>query len=482
MFRKYRSIPTTRPPSPRRRADGFPVLRRLFGSAQAGRSIARVFLKSRLVHGGLIVGAGILLGNVTGFFRVAVTAWLLGTHSRADVLAVAMGPLDTLNSVIVNTMLFAFVPMLLVRHEGDRAAVFAGSARVFGSIVLGLSVLVAVFAPQLIPIFGPGLAAPDRARAAMLLRLFAPATFFSGCGAIFSALLYTDRRFLVPGLYQTCLNGGIIAGALLLRNTLGINGFAIGYTAGTALQLVLAWFFSRDLRHAPRSSLRLSLSDVLVRPGMFVLYASLIAGNLVVTRSFATRAGPGMAAAFDYSTRCTSVVLAYLVYPVASTLVPEIARLRGTNDTRKAYSLIDRGVGLMALAAITSCALGVFLRTPVIALLFERGSFTAESTQLVSAVFLGFAPSIVGWALLDLIARCFFALDRWRLPLIAAFVPISLNVAITSFLHASGRLKDPALLGLGASVGLLSGFAALFVMIHIRRNAAKLEPSLVEAG
>ncbi len=63
---------------------------------------------------------------------------------------------------------------------------------------------------------------------------------------------------------------------------------------------------------------------------MFLAYAGLIAGNLVVTRIFATHAGPGMAAAFDYCMRCVNVVIAYLVYPVASTLVPEIARLRGT--------------------------------------------------------------------------------------------------------------------------------------------------------
>ena len=49
------------------------------------------------MQGGLVVGATILLGNITGFFRVAVTAYLLGTHARADALAVAIGPLDTLN-------------------------------------------------------------------------------------------------------------------------------------------------------------------------------------------------------------------------------------------------------------------------------------------------------------------------------------------------------------------------------------------------
>jgi putative peptidoglycan lipid II flippase len=187
-----------------------------------------------------------------------------------------------------------------------------------------------------------------------------------------------------------------------------------------------------------------------------------------------------MAAAFDYCIRCVNVVIAYLVYPVASSLVPEIARLRGARQTPKAYSLIDRSIVLMTIAAVASCAIGVMLRTPVIALLFERGNFTPESTRLVAGVFMGFAPSVIGWALLDLIARCFFALDRQRLPLIAAFIPVTLNFAISSVLLARGKLMDPAMLGLGASIGFLAGFAVLFTMTHLRRSTAKLEPSFVE--
>jgi putative peptidoglycan lipid II flippase len=436
--------------------------------------------QSRLLHGGLIVGGGILLGNITGFFRSAVTAYLLGTHARADALAVALGPLDNLNSIIVNTMLFAFVPMLMLRREGERAALFARSARVFSVVLLAFAAAVAILAPQVVAVLGPGLAASERAQSILLLRYLAPATWFAGCAAVYSALLYTERSFLVPALYQTCLNGGTIAGALLLRSSMGINGFAIGYTAGAALQLLLTWQFTRGLRRTPQAPLAFPLSDVLLKPGIFLAYAALIAGNVLVTRIFATHAGPGMAAAFDYCIRCASVVIAYLVYPVASTLVPEIARLRAANETPRAYSLIDRSLVLMAIAAVVSCGIGVLLRTPVIALLFQRGSFTPESTRLVAGVFMGFAPSLIGWAMLDLIARCFFALDRQRLPLIAAFIPVTLNFAISSVLLARGKLTDPTLLGLGASVGFLAGFAVLFTMTHLRRNTAKLEPTFVE--
>jgi peptidoglycan biosynthesis protein MviN/MurJ (putative lipid II flippase) len=69
-------------------------------------------VESPLVRGGIVLMVGVLVGNVLGFGRVALTAYLLGTHSLADSLAVAMGPLDTLNSVLINSIVFAFVPML----------------------------------------------------------------------------------------------------------------------------------------------------------------------------------------------------------------------------------------------------------------------------------------------------------------------------------------------------------------------------------
>jgi hypothetical protein len=53
--------------------------------------------------------------------------------------------------------------------------------------------------------------------------------------------------------------------------------------------------------------------------------------------------------------------------------------------------------------------------------------------------------------------------------LIAAFIPITVNLVVTSILRSEGRLTSPITIGLGASIGLLAGFAALFGMIHARK-------------
>jgi putative peptidoglycan lipid II flippase len=417
--------------------------------------------ESNLVRGGLVVGGGILLGNITGFGRVLVTAWFLGTHARADALAVAIGPIDTLVTALINTMLVSFVPMLMLRREDNGAALFQRAAHVFPRILVAVTTLIILAAPELISLLGPGLARAQHDDAVVLLRLVAPATFFGGCSAIFTALLYTERRFLMPALYQTCVNGAMILCAVSLWRVLGVKGFALGYTVGAAIQMSLTWYASRDLRRAQpvTSGAAVGLGEILGRPSMFLLYAALISANVLVTRAYATHAGPGMAAAFDYCLRCVSVVIAYLVYPVANSLLPEIAHLRSTGETRKAYRLINKSIGLMAVASVVACAIGLAVRTPVIAMLFERGSFTAQSTQLVSGVFLGFAPCIIGWTLMDLVSRCFFALDRPKLPMMAAFIPVSINLLVMLLL---GKRSDPVLMGLGTSIGLAVGFLALF--------------------
>ena len=419
--------------------------------------------QSSLVRGGLVVGGGILLGNITGFVRVVVTAWLLGTHARADALAVAVGPIDILITAIVNTMLVSFVPMLMLRQDESRSALFHRAGRLFASILAGVTVALILLAPGVISLLGPGLAREQHDQAVILLRLIAPATFFGGCSAIFAALLYTERRFLVPALYQTCINGAMIACALSLRRVLGVKGFAVGYTVGAAIQMGLTWFASRDLRwsSAEMGADTPQAFEILQTPGMFLLYAGLISANVLVTRAWATHAGPGMAAAFDYCLRCVSVVIAYLVYPVANSLLPEIAQLRSRGETQKAYRLMNKSVGLMAVASVLACVIGLAVRTPVIAILFQRGSFTAESTLLVSGVFLGFAPCIIGWTLMDLVSRCFFALDRPRLPMMAAFIPVAINLGVMLLV---GKQTNPALLGVGTSAGLVCGFLALFAV------------------
>jgi hypothetical protein len=49
---------------------------------------------------------------------------------------------------------------------------------------------------------------------------------------------------------------------------------------------------------------------------------------------------------------------------------------------------------------------------------------------------------------------------------IAALIPPLFNVTLTLWLHP----RQPQWIGVGASLGLLAGFAALFVVMHANRR------------
>jgi peptidoglycan biosynthesis protein MviN/MurJ (putative lipid II flippase) len=238
--------------------------------------------------------------------------------------------------------------------------------------------------------------------------------------------------------------------------------------AGAAIQLAVTWFASRDLRAAPAELSAFRSAEILSKPGMYLALRRSDGGEHRPCRAFATHAGSGMAAALDYSMRCVNVVIAYLVYPVANSLMPEIARLRATGDTAHAYRLMSRSVGLMAIAV------GGFLRRGFAAAdTCDCNSFSAR--QLHRGIHrtwwptfsAGLAPCLIGWTLMDLISRCCFALDRPWLPVIAAVAPVSVNLLFLATLRWRGQRGDPVLLGLGPSMGLLAGFLVLFAMARM---------------
>jgi len=424
-------------------------------------------VENPLIRGGLTLIAGLLTGNVLGFFRVAVTGSLLGTDSRADSLAVAMGPLDSLNTLLINSMLFAFVPLLTACQGEQRTAVLLKLNRCFSWVFAGISATVIVAAPWLMRVLAPGLDPRYFQTAVNVLRILSVSSVAAGAGAIYCALLYTDRRFAPTAFYQAALNAFTIVGALALWKLLGVYAFAIGYSAGAWAQFAIVYFAARsglDTAHAPVSDLH--WRDMLAKPASFVIYAAGLGLNIVFIRAYATHAGPGMAAALDYCMRGVGVPMALLVTPVANSILPEIARLRSQFRVREAFRLIDRTIALTALAAVAGCAFAILFREPATRLLFERGKFTADSTALVAAVFLGLGPSLIGWSLLEITARSLFALDRSKLPVIAAWIPATCNITLTLWLHS----YRPQLIGIGSSIGLVIGFVFLFVLAHANRK------------
>jgi putative peptidoglycan lipid II flippase len=99
---------------------------------------------------------------------------------------------------------------------------------------------------------------------------------------------------------------------------------------------------------------------------------------------------------------------------------------------RKSLAASLRGVLLLSMPAAVGLML---LRKPIVALLYQRGEFTAVSTELVSWALLWYAAGLVGHSVVEILARAFYALHDTRTPVMIGAAAMTLNV-VFSFVFA----------------------------------------------
>src|ERR1039458_2860766 len=157
-----------------------------------------------------------------------------------------MGPLDMFNSVLINSIIFAFVPLLTAAQGAERTALFLKLTRGFVWVFSLISVSVMLAAPWLMRALAPGLDPLYFATAVNILRILALSTAAAGVAAVHCAMLYTHRRFGPAAFYQAALNVFTIAAALCLWKFVGVYAFAIGYTAGAGAQLAIVYLAARS--------------------------------------------------------------------------------------------------------------------------------------------------------------------------------------------------------------------------------------------
>jgi putative peptidoglycan lipid II flippase len=92
-------------------------------------------------------------------------------------------------------------------------------------------------------------------------------------------------------------------------------------------------------------------------------------------------------------------------------------------------TLADTLRGLLFLAFPASVGL-FFLRRPLVEALFQRGAFTVQSTDLVSAALAFYAFGLVAHSALEVIARAFYALHDTLTPVLVGGLAMLVNVVL----------------------------------------------------
>jgi putative peptidoglycan lipid II flippase len=433
--------------------------------ARASATVMLAFVASRLV----------------GVARDMVITAQLGTSDAADAYLAAFRIPDTLFVLMAGGALAsAFIPTFTgYTARGDRDGAWRLTSAVINLLLVSMSlaaVLAAALAPQLVGhILAPGFDPAKQALTVPLVRVMLIGTVIFGVSGVVMGVLNAQGQFLLPGIAPAAYNLGIILGAWLLIPTLGPMGAAVGAVAGAALHFAvqLPGLFKTGLRYAPVLSLHdAGVRQVLQLMGPRVLGLAVVQINFWVETSLASGLGSGAVAALNYAFRLMLLPQGVLAQSVATAAFPTFAdqAARGhTTAMRSSLAATLRAIMLITLPA----AVGLFvLGQPLIAALFERGKFQAESTGLVAVALAFYAPGLAAHSGIEILVRAFYALRDTRTPVAIGIVAMLANLALSLSLIGLMQMAGLAL------ANTLAAFAELILLLWFIRP--RLEGGLNE--
>jgi putative peptidoglycan lipid II flippase len=264
--------------------------------------------------------------------------------------------------------------------------------------------------------------------------------------------------------------GAFRAGPLLLFLLVGgVQGLALGVILGALGKLVIeALGLGRQLR---RVRLRLDLTfppvlavGRLAAPLFVALSLSLFVGPLV-ENAFASRVGVGGVSALGYARRITETLTTIIPYALALVLLPFSAEMAARHDSKAlSQTLMGSIRGLTILFLPVTMGL-MLLREPFIQLLFERGAFTAASTQLTASPLLFYAMALLPFALEVIVIQFFFARQDTLTPVVTDIIAFVINVALIPPLMAAFGLG-----GIALAVAIAKGLKVLALLILFGRR------------
>ncbi len=379
---------------------------------------------SRIPFVAALLAGSVLASRALGFVREAVLAGQLGAGPEVDAYRAAFQIPDILNHLLAGgAFAVAFIPFYTrARERQGEAAARRLVATVMGSMtVIALAATVALWlaADPLVALQFPRFSDESQALTARLTRIVLPAQAFFVAGGLVRAVLMAHDRFLAQALAPLVYNLGIIAGGLGLGATLGAEGFAWGALGGAVLGSfglpfvdLLRARLPIGFRVAPwdRDFLR-----YLWLAAPLILGLSLLTVDEWYDRWFGQLAGPGAIAQLGYARILMLVPVAVVGQAVATAALPAFSQLwsEGRRDEleRAVSTTLRASLGLAVLLAAGVIALA----EPAVALLYERGRFTASDTARVAALATVFAFAVPGWVALQVAGRAFYARqDMWR--------------------------------------------------------------------
>jgi putative peptidoglycan lipid II flippase len=420
--------------------------------------------RSGIAQAAALVTGLTAVSAVLGFVRDVVIAGVFGAGGELDAYLVAQGLMNLVLALVAGAMAKATVPVLAAEtsRDGDsrKAAHTLSVVLTVTLLVLGIgSLVMALAASGVVTVLAPGFKGAQADLAASLTRIVLIATVLISGTNLLAAAAEAHRRFFWSAMQGVPFNLIMIVAAVVFGPRYGVYALAVGFVVGSGARLLCQLVPIRAL------GLRLRASFDVKDPGFrqiarlippLLIGSALGNANTMVDRAVGSMVGEGTISALSYAWRVISLGETLLVASLLTALYPAFGAAAGSRDLEEMRRLVGRGLSTVATVLMPVWGFLSVCAVPLVALLFEHGSFSPSDTQRTATAMLWYAPALVALGWREMVARASYAMGDSRRPVTVFVMAMTINVVGDFTLGLTFGIA-----GLAASTSLSVTFAAV---------------------
>lgn len=426
----------------------------------------------------ILVATSSLFSRILGIFRDRILASEFGAGEQLDIYYAAFRVPDLLfNLVVLGALSAGFIPIFssLLKNfsdpkqtsENEEAWQLASNVLNFLSLILLLlSLLGMIFAPELVSLITPGFSPLAQESTVLLTRIMFLSPIFLGISGVLGGILQSFRRFLVYSLAPIFYNLGIIFGALYFTDYMGLSGLAWGVVMGAffhmAIQIpaVYGLGFKYYFKLNWKDSATLKISKLMIPRTLSLAVTQL---GLLVTTIIASGLSSGSLTIFNLANNLQSFPVGIFGISFAIAAFPALSQY--AYDKEKLESNFSSTIRQIFFFVVPATIFLITLRAQIVRVVLGAGQFNWQDTILTMNSLALFSISLFAQASIPLLIRVFYARRDSQTPFYLSLLTIVVNIILSLLLANKIGIVG---LALAYSISNILNFILLWVFMYVK--------------
>ncbi len=438
----------------------------------------RIMTNKKLLKSTGIISFATTTSRILGFIRDILFAKMFGTGIFAQAFVVAFRLPNMLRDMVGEGATDAALVPILTEYQHTRSKEeYWEVARVILNLMLVVLVVLSaagvVFAPFLVRVIAPGFIrdAQKFEATVALTRIVFPYILLLGMVAYSKGVLNSFHSFAAPAFSPVVLNITLISAITMLCPVIGVRGMAIGVLVGGFFEVLV------QIRPLVKNGFRFKEKFKITHPivkrigkllfprmlGTAVYQLSVLMDTVLA--SLAWIVGNGGVAAMYYSIRLTQLPLAVFGIALATAALPKMSKEVASNDMEKFKNTVAFSLRNISTVMIPATVGFLVLARPIVRILFQRGEFTAYSTNITTSVLIFYSLGLLSFAGIKILVGAYYSMGDTRTPAKTAAISLGVNLVLNLILMWPLKIGG---LALATSIAATGNLIILYVILSRR--------------